>query len=263
MARKTLGLALGSGSAKGFAHMGALAALEENNIPVDYICGCSMGAVVGGIYACGTNIRLMSKAVPMINEKPYMDVTIPKGGGFIRGERFMELVKLLSKDYEFKDTKIPFSCVAVDLLSAQLVVMDEGKIYDAVRGSFSIPGVFKPHKWRGKMLVDGGLMARVPSRIVREMGADVVVGIDVAFRGAGGGDYKLPLEGTMDYIWAAFDIMSWEVARNQEKDADLIVAPYVWDMPWKSTEGAATIIGRGHEAMVQAIPRIRELLELD
>lgn len=79
----------------------------------------------------------------------------------------------------------------------------------------------------------------------------------------GGGDYKLPLEGTMDYIWAAFDIMSWEIARNQERDADLIVAPYVWDMPWKSTEGAATIIERGHEAMVQAIPRIRELLELD
>ncbi|MGI6193028.1 MAG: patatin-like phospholipase family protein, partial [Christensenellales bacterium] len=125
--RKTLGLALGAGSAKGFAHIGFLQVLEEEGIPVDFVCGSSMGAVVGAIYCCGTDLKLAGQMIPMLNEKELFDFRLPRKGGFIKGEKFQALVRLLTKDKSFEETKIPFSCVAVDLYTGRLVVLSEGK----------------------------------------------------------------------------------------------------------------------------------------
>lgn len=258
---KTLGLALGAGSAKGLAHIGLLQVFEEENIPVSFIAGSSMGAVVGGIYACGTDIAMAGKVIPLLDAKEYFDWGTPKNGGVMRGERFDELVKLLTKDMEFSELKIPFASVAVDLYSGRLIVQQEGKVHDALRGSYAIPGIFRPHPWKGMMLVDGGVISRVPCDAVRQMGADVVVGVDVGYRGIEN-RYDLPLEKTVDYLYASMRIMQWELAKFQEREADLIIAPYVWDLDSNSLEDAAEIIDRGRKAAREALPKVRELLEL-
>ena len=112
---KKLGLALGAGSAKGLAHIGLLQVLEHENIPIDFIAGSSMGAVVGSVYACGTDIDLAAKMMPLLDAKDFFDWGKMKNGGMMRGERFDELVKMLTKDKEFSESKIPFASVAVDL----------------------------------------------------------------------------------------------------------------------------------------------------
>ena len=258
--RKTLGLALGAGSAKGFAHIGFLQVLEEAGIPVDYVCGSSMGAVVGAVYCCGTNLKIAGELVSKMNEKELFDFKIPRKGGFLRGDKFQSLVRLLTKDKTFDEAQIPFSCVAVDLYSGKLVVLSEGKIYEATRGSYALPGVFEPYPFRGMLLTDGGVISRVPCEVVRRMGADVVVGVDVGYRGHEDGKYPLRMERTWDYMNACMRIMQWELARLKEDSADLIVAPYVWDLDSNSTADAAEIIERGRRSAEAALPRIRELV---
>ena len=256
---KKLGLALGAGSAKGLAHIGLLQVLEHENIPIDFIAGSSMGAVVGSVYACGTDIDLAAKMMPLLDAKDFFDWGKMKNGGMMRGERFDELVKMLTKDKEFSESKIPFASVAVDLYSGKLIVQQEGKIHDAVRGSYAIPGIFRPHPWKGMLLVDGGVIARVPCKAVRDMGADVVIGVDVGFRGREN-DYQLPLEKNRDFLNASMRIMQWELAKFQEKEADLVIAPFVWDLDSNSMADAEEIIARGRKAAEEALPKIKELL---
>lgn len=258
--KKTLGLALGAGSAKGFAHIGFLQALEKAGIRPDYIAGSSMGAVVGAIYACGTDLDLAAKVVPTLSVREYFDLTIKKSG-FIKGKRFQELLKLLTKDREFSQTDIPFACVAVDIDTGKLVEIDSGKLHDGVRGSIAIPGIFEPHPWRGMTLVDGAVISRVPYSTVRRMGAEVVVGVDVGYRGHADGKYEIELKNIRAYTKLCDRITQWELVKLQEKEADLVVAPYVWDLSSNSFEDAAEIIARGKQAGEEALPRIRQLLE--
>ncbi len=258
--RKTLGLALGAGSAKGFAHIGFLEVLEDEGIPVDFICGSSMGAVVGAVYCCGTDLRIAGQIIPKLNEKDLFDFRIPRKGGFIKGEKFQALVKLLTKNKSFDETLIPFTCVAVDLYTGKLVVLSEGKLHEGTRGSYALPGVFEPYPLNGMLLTDGGVISRVPCDVVRQMGAQVVVGVDVGYRGHEDGKYPLRMSRNFDYMNACMRIMQWELARMKESAADLIVAPYVWDLDSHSTADAAEIIERGRAAAKEALPKIRKLI---
>ena len=261
--RKTLGLALGAGSAKGFAHVGVLQVLEEEGIPVDYISGSSMGAVVGAIYACGTDLHLAAQLIPQIKDKDLFDVTMPKRGGFITGAKFMELIKLLTKDKSFDETIIPFTCVAVDLYTGKQVVIDSGKLYEGTRGSYAIPGVIEPYAYKGMLLVDGAVLNRVPTDVVKSMGADVVVGVDVGYRGMENGKYSLKCDKVRSIMYSSNKILQWEYEKLREaKYADLTIVPYVWDYDSNSMADAGKIIEVGKEAARQALPRLKELLEI-
>lgn len=258
--RKTLGLALGAGSAKGFAHIGVLEVLESEGIPVDFICGSSMGAIIGAVYCCGTDLRLAGELIPQLNEKDLFDVRIPRKGGFVKGEKIQTLVKLLTKNKSFDETLIPFTCVAVDLYTGRLVVVSEGKLHEGTRGSYALPGVLEPYPYNGMLLTDGGVISRVPCDVVRQMGADVVIGIDVGYRGHEGGKYPLRMSRNIDYMNACLRIMQWELARLKESAADYIIAPYVWDLDSRSTADTTEIIERGRSAAREALPKIRELV---
>ncbi len=115
--------------------------LEDEGIPVDFICGSSMGAVVGAVYCCGTDLRIAGQIIPKLNEKDLFDFRIPRKGGFIKGEKFQALVKLLTKNKSFDETLIPFTCVAVDLYTGKLVVLSEGSSTKAPGGAMLFPGV--------------------------------------------------------------------------------------------------------------------------
>ena len=256
--KKELGIALGSGSMRGFAHLGVLKVLEENGIPISCIAGSSMGAVIGGIYACGTDLDMLEKIVPNLVFKDYMDMVIPKRGGFLKGEKFKELISLFTKGYDFSQTKIPFCCVAVDLNAGELVEMKEGKLIDAIRASMAIPGVFEPFEMEdGRVLVDGGTISRVPSQTARAMGAEVVIGIDVGYRG---GKMSEGPKSWMDFIRRGIDIQSWTAAQAHEKDADLIIAPDVYDHDPTSFDDFEKCVDAGKKAAEEALPVIQKLL---
>jgi len=177
---KKIGLALGSGGSRGVTHVGAIKALEEAGIKPDYIAGCSMGAVVGACYAGGMTTEEMLKAVDTLKANKLMDLSVVPitGKSLLMGNKMQKLILSYVGDKNFEELNIPFRCVASDLYSGKLVVFSEGKVASAVRASSSMPTVFPPVKKDGMLLVDGGVLCRVPTRQVKEMGADVVIAVD-------------------------------------------------------------------------------------
>ena len=178
---KTLGLALGSGGARGVAHVGFLQALDEAGIKPDYIAGCSMGSVVGGCYASGMTSEEMRDVVFSLKKRHIIDLN-PKPItqlSLLRSKKIRELLVSYIKVKNIEDFPIPFKCVATDLLSGNLHVFDKGEAAAAIQASSTIPSVFRPIPLGDMLLVDGGCLCRVPVKIVKEMGADVVVAVDV------------------------------------------------------------------------------------
>lgn len=257
MARKKVGLALGAGAARGFAHIGVLQTLEEYSIPIDFIAGSSMGAVIGGIYACGTDLTMLNKIVPVLREKDYLDVEVPKHGGFLRGERFQNLIQIFTKRYSFDQTKIPFQCTAVDIMTGELVVLKDGVLDEAIRASIAMPAIIRPHMLEGRTLIDGGVISRVPATIAREMGADIVIGVDVGYRGEHRNEPPVSL---VDYLLAANDIMSWQIAKGHDSDADLLLVPAVRLCDPNSVKDYECCVEMGRNAAEEAIPQILKLI---
>ena len=177
---KKLGLALGSGGSRGVTHLGVLKALEEEGIRPDYIAGCSMGSVVGACYANGMTVERMLSTVRKLKTVHLMDFAVlpePRPG-FFKGEKMQNLLLKNIGDVTFDELTIPFCCVATDLLSGQTILLNKGKVAPCVRASSSIPIIFKPLEMDGMMLVDGGVLCRVPTEQVKAMGADVVIAVD-------------------------------------------------------------------------------------
>ena len=176
------GLALGSGSARGMAHIGVIQILEAYHIPIDMIAGTSIGSVVGAVYATGASVGKMKKAaLAMKHRKTFglFDPTIPRSG-LISGNRAEEILNSIAlQDKTFDDLKIPFTAVATDIKSGAKVILNQGSVIKAVRASISIPGIFTPVKYQDYYLVDGGLVDPVPVDVVEKMGADIIIAVSL------------------------------------------------------------------------------------
>ena len=175
-----IGLALGSGSARGWAHIGVIKALTEAGIHVDYVAGTSVGAVVGAVYASG-RIDSFKDVVLQLDWKKiasFLDVVFPKSG-LIDGNRIAEFIRSHVGEKNIEDLSLPFCAVSTDLATGNEVVFQDGDIIEAVRASISVPGVFTPVRKSGAILVDGGLVNPVPVSVVRKMGADLVIAVDL------------------------------------------------------------------------------------
>jgi NTE family protein len=180
--KKTVGLVLGSGSSRGWAHIGAIEALEEEKIPIDVIVGCSVGAYVGAIYASGS-IKSLKEFVLKMNGKKvfsYFDIVLPRSGILDGTKRLRELFSIHTDVKNFSELKIPVMVVATDLETGKKVVLKSGDILDALRASMSMPGLFAPAWVNDRWLVDGGLVDPVPVSVARAMGADIVVAVDLS-----------------------------------------------------------------------------------
>lgn len=175
-----VGLALGSGSARGWAHIGAIEAIEEAGIPIHFVAGTSIGAFVGAVYATGDLDSLKQFALQMDWKKvlSYFDVVFPRSG-LMDGKKVHELFSIHTKARTFDDFKIPVKMIATDLNGGEKIIIDSGNIIESIRASVSVPGIFTPVHLNDKWLVDGGLVDPVPVKVVREMGADVVIAIDL------------------------------------------------------------------------------------
>lgn len=178
---KKIGYALGGGGARGLAHIGVLKVLEENGIFPDVIAGTSIGALVGALYASGltaAEIEQLALHVDWRRLAPLTDFTLSRSG-FIRGRRIVSLLQSILGPQSFSELRLPFACVATDIITGEEVVLRHGPVVDAVRATISIPGILTPARIGGRHLVDGGLVNEVPVSTCRQMGADYVIGVNV------------------------------------------------------------------------------------
>jgi NTE family protein len=177
--RPRVGLALGSGSARGWAHIGVIRALEKAGVRPDIVCGTSIGALVGAAYAAGELDRLESWVLELgIGDVVgFMDLTL--GGGVLKGDRLMEFFRRNWADRSIDALAVPFGTVATSLRTGAEIWLRQGSTLDAVRASISLPGIFAPVQWEGSFLVDGGLANPIPVSLARAMGAEIVIAVDL------------------------------------------------------------------------------------
>jgi NTE family protein len=189
--RKTVALVLGSGSSRGWAHIGAIEALEEEKIPIDFVAGSSVGCYVGALYASGSLKSLKEFVLRMDGKKifSYFDVVFPRSGLLDGTKKLKELFSIHTDVDNFSELKIPVSMVATDLVTGKKVVLKTGNIFRALRAATSIPGLFAPVKIKDRWLVDGGLVDPVPVGVARALEADVVIAVDL---NSGVFSYKKP-----------------------------------------------------------------------
>lgn len=176
-----MGIALGSGSARGWAHIGVLRTLADAGIEPDIICGSSVGALVGAAYAYGhlDSLSDWAETLDLIELFRYLDVKLVEGGGFVQGKRLMDFLKQHIGAVDIENLPKTFAAVAADLSSGREVWFSSGPLLDAVRASISLPGIFTPVVSDGQWLVDGGLVNPVPVSLCRAMGAGVVIAVNL------------------------------------------------------------------------------------
>jgi NTE family protein len=178
--RPTIALALGSGSARGWAHIGVIRALQREQVPVDLVCGTSIGAVVGAALAADAMDTLESwvRELDWTGMLRFMDITLPRSG-LIEGEKMILYIREHFSEVDIQDLPMPFTAVATELSSGRELWLRQGPLLDAIRASISMPGIFTPTLWEGRWLVDGGLVDPVPVSACRAMGAEVVIAVNL------------------------------------------------------------------------------------
>jgi len=253
--RVKIGLALGGGPARGFAHIGVIKVLEEAGIKVDFLAGCSMGALIGALYASGIKINMLEKFARAIDRRRWVDLTFSRMG-FINGRKIEQIIYLMTRRSDFASLKIPLAVVAVDLYSGKKVVLKEGVVARAVRASISIPGYFVPVEIDGKLLVDGGVLDRVPVDVAREMGANFVIAVDTGFYPESG-----KISTLLDVISRSFDIMAGEITRNRLLDANVVISPQLASIAPSQFDKAGEAIASGEKCAREALPLISAMLE--
>jgi len=179
MKKKKIGLALGAGSARGFAHIGVLSALERAGIRPDFVAGTSIGAAIGSLYCSGISPEYMKRIAVSTEWQELLDFTVPKTG-LIAGNTVEQYMQELTNNCRFSDLIIPLKIIATDLKNSEKVVFFQGNVAKAVRASISIPGVFSPVKIDSRELVDGALVDPIPISIVQSMGADIIIAVDLS-----------------------------------------------------------------------------------
>lgn len=247
--------ALGGGGARGLAHLGVLRVLEREGIPIDFLAGTSMGAVVAAAYSAGGSLKYLTQLAERINWEHLFDLRFPRLG-LIGGQRIISVVKLLSKNKKLEELDPPVWITATDLLTGDEVIFKTGEVELAVRSSISIPGVFTPVRHNGKLLVDGGVVANVPVKAARQMGADLVIGVDVS-----AGPNPLPPRNFVEILLKTMDIMGSKLNQSQIKEADLVIKVEILDVGAGQFHRAADCIRKGEEAALRYLSQIRALLK--
>lgn len=249
-----LGLALGGGGARGFAHLGVLKAFEENGIMFDFVAGTSVGSLVGALYAYGLTSEQIINEARKLNKKDIKTNKI----AFMpsKTEGLQTVIKNILGDINFKDLKKPFCAVAVDIKSGKEVDIKQGNLAKAVAGSCAVPGVFSYVDFDNFRLMDGGLHNTIPSDVVKSMGADFVVAVDCnPNRGYGTESTKF-----IDILSASIRILMKSNAVKGKMFADVLIEPDT--KRFKSTKftGSEEMILEGYNATLKKIPEIKNLL---
>jgi len=263
-----IGLALGGGFARGLAHIGVLEVLEKEGIPIDMIAGTSMGALIGALYAMEKDASLIKKRALDLDWKgvtALVDLTLPKSGLF-SGKRVTNLLNRFMGDPEFKDLSIPLSCVATDIISGDEVVINEGSVLEAIRASISIPIIFTVVKRHERYLVDGGLVNPVPVSVLKTMGADFIIAVDVTPDRIERANYLLKNEEAKEpsifqVMVQSIYITTYLSSRVVSEGADAIIHPELAHIAAGEFHRAQECILVGEMAAADSIAQIKKSLE--
>ena len=250
--KRKVGLVLGAGGARGYAHIGLIEVLLENDIPIDIVTGCSMGSLIGGLYAAGCDMYILEKFAESFDMMKYADVNLKKGG-FIGGRKLLDLIRMFTKGMRIEQTKVPFACVAVDIGSAELKTFTEGYLHDAIRASISIPGAFAPYEIDGRSYIDGGVLERMPIDAAKELGADVILACDVNYRGW---EQKRP-RNLVQAMELTMNIPDWKFSRENEKKADVLIVPEVRKYETYDFDKSKEISEKGRKAALEKLEDIK------
>jgi len=290
-----IGLALGSGSARGWSHIGVIRVLERAGIVPDIVCGTSIGSLVGAAYADGQLERLESwvRSLTWQSVVGLLDFTLD--GGLIQGNKLLAFFRAHFNDKDVTQLPKAFGAVATELITGREVWLRKGSVIDAVRASFALPGLFTPAQLDGRLVVDGGLVNPVPVSLCRAMGADIVIAVDLnsdlkgrqfeldaesaqTMPGALASILgKLPLDlgrlksgpatstdmpSIFDVLSISLNIMQVRITRSRlaGEPADVMIRPHLADFALMDYHRAAPAIAEGERATEQALPELRELI---
>lgn len=282
-----IGVALGSGSARGWAHIGVLRALAEIGVKPDIVCGTSIGAFVGAAYANGDLARLEGWVRSLTWQEVVGFFDVGARGGLIKGDKLMAFFERHFVDHDFSALPLPFACVATDLLSGREVWLREGSVADAVRASVTLPGLLAPQARERQLLVDGGLVNPVPVSLARALGADLVIAVDLGsdvvghrFKGRPLPSWRQRLDqwlgrsespdtavgpSLLDVVAGSINIMQVRIARSRlaGEPADVLIAPRLAQVGLFDYHRGEEAIEEGMEAVRVMQPAILRALERD
>ncbi len=255
-----IGLALGGGAARGFAHIGVIKALEAQGIMADIVVGTSAGSVVGALYAAGNSGMALNRLALEMDETTISDWTLPmfaKASGILKGEALQNYVNRIVNNQPMEKLKMPFGAVATDLKTGAPILFQRGNTGIAVRASSSVPGIFQPVKIGDRNYVDGGLVAPVPVRFAREMGADFVIAVNIS----SAPDIQAAAS-SIDVMLQTFSIMGQRINQMELKDADIVLQPKLSTMKGTDFAGRNLAILAGEQAALDAMAEIKQKLKL-
>jgi NTE family protein len=253
-----VGLALGGGAARGFAHIGVIKALEAQGIVPDLVVGTSAGSLVGALYAAGNNGFALHKLALEMDEATISDWSVPffaKATGVLKGEALQNYVNRTVNNVPLEKLKMPFGAVATDLNSGQPILFQRGNTGAAVRASSAVPSVFQPVRIGDHSYVDGGLVSPVPVRFAREMGADFVIAVNISSQ-----PDAQPSTSNLDVLLQTFAIMGQSINYYELKDADIVIQPRLGTMKGNDFPGRNTAILAGEQATAAVMAEIKRKL---
>jgi NTE family protein len=252
--RPRVGVALGGGFARGIAHIGVLRVLEAYNIPIDIICGTSVGALVAATYASGTSLGEMERQGAETQFRDFGRWTLSRMG-MASNERLEYYLHKFTTKHLFSEMKIPLGVVATDLISGQSVYFTEGEIGPALRASCAYPGLFLPVICNGRTLVDGFLTELVPSVAARKLGADIVIAVHLE-----PGLLESAPRNTIEIISRSFSILQSSAVQSWRAATDVLIEPNVHHILWDEFVKTPQLVAAGEAAAQEAIPKIKALL---
>lgn len=260
--KRKVGLVLGSGGARGMAHIGVIKTLLKHNIPIDMIVGSSSGALVGGVFACWGRIGDLEQLVREVTYKDIAEVLVDPtwGGGLIKGGKTLDYLNSLFGGAKIEDLKIPFAAVATDVGTAETVVYSEGDLAKAVRASISVPLVYVPVEEEGRSLVDGGVSSPVPVEVARKMGAEVIVAVNLDGVYFSGSNNSNSSGSTIDVLKDSYFALRYNLAKKEVASADIVIEPtmkYIEDFDFVRGKEA---IAAGERAAEKEMEKIKKLV---
>jgi NTE family protein len=255
----TIGLALSGGAARGMAHVGVLKALSENRIPIDCIAGTSAGSLVGGALASGMPLEEIEELGRKLRWRDIGRVTMSRLG-VQSNERLEQYLRARLPISKFEDLPIPFAVVATELKTGAAVVMcDRGDVPLAIRASCAIPGWYVPViDEQGRQLVDGGLVAVVPSSVARSLGADIVIAVDV---NAAGATFIGPPSSVIGVLLQSMLVVQKTASHYQLQLSDFVIKPKIGHIRWDEMGRSDELMAAGYEAGLESIAEIRVLID--
>ena len=254
-----IALALGGGAARGFAHIGVIKALESQGIYPDIVVGTSAGSVVGALYAAGNSGFQLQKMAFDMDEAAISDWALPlfgKSSGVLKGEALQAYINKAVNNQAIEKLKIPFGAVATDLKNGQPILFQRGNTGMAVRASSAVPGVFQPVVINGHTYVDGGLVAPVPVRFARDMGADFIIAVNISTQA----DAQATVS-SLEVIMQTFSIMGQRINQYELKEADVVIQPALGKMAGNDFNSRNQAILAGEQAAFAIMPMLKQKLE--